>query len=165
MGTIKVDGLDNVSQMLNRLRDKTAAIIKMGVHDGAGVLARAISDAIDALPTDSGPLSAEHPIMQGPTKIQKEGLQDGFGISRMRTDEGDFINVSIGFSGYNEMRTKKYPMGQPNQLIARSVEFGTSYMQKQPFVRRAVSKTKKQAIEAMQKKVSSVARNIAERTE
>lgn len=164
MGKIEVKGLDEVSAMLSRLNVKTEAIMKMGIYDGAGVIARAVSESIDALPTDSGPISSTHPIMNGPTELQKKGLKDGFGISGMR-DDGGFINVSIGFDGYNDQKTRKYPSGQPNQLIARSIESGTSYMQKTPFMRQALNKSKKQAIEAMQRKVSSVARNIAERNE
>lgn len=165
MGKIEVKGLDEVSTMLSRLNVKAESIMKMGIYEGAGVIARAVSESIDALPTDSGPVTREHSQMNGPTEIQKDGLKEGFGISGMRTDGGGFINVSIGFDGYNGMKTKKYPSGQPNQLIARSIESGTSFMRKTPFMRQALNKSKKQAIEAMQKKVSSVARNIAERTE
>lgn len=164
MGKIEVKGLEEVSSMLEALSADAEAIIKMGIYDGAGVIARAVAESIDALPMDSGPITSSHPIMRGPTEAQKAGLKESFGISKMR-QEGDLINVSIGFDGYNSVKTRKYPQGQPNQLIARSIESGTSYMQKTPFVRRALNKVKKQAIDAMQKRVSSVVRQIAERNE
>ena len=162
MGKMEVKGLEDVQTMLSRMGANTEAIIKAGIYDGAGVIASAVADALEAMPTDSGPITSAHQVMRGPLLIQKEGLKRGFGISKMRTDEG-FINVKIGFDGYNDLRTKKYPNGQPNVLIARSIESGTSYMQKTPFVRQSVNKSKKKAIDAVQARVSKAAREIAER--
>lgn len=150
MGSIYARGAENLEMMLEKLSGNVEAILKMAVYDGAGVLAKAIAQAIDDLPTDSGPITPEHPIMNGPTQAQKDGLKEGFGISGMRTDNGDYINVKIGFAGYNDVHTKKYPDGQPNQLIARSIESGTTYMRKHHFVRRTVSRVKKAAEAAVQ---------------
>lgn len=163
MGKIEVTGLDYVEKMLKRFDADVEAIIKIGVYEGAGVIANAVREGIDALPTDSWHLGASHPIMRGPSPEQKEGLQEGFGISKMQNTGGS-INVRIGFNGYNKVKTLSYSEGQPNVLIARSVESGTSYMQKTPFVRKALNKAKKQAIDAVQRKVSAAARAIAERT-
>ena len=49
------------------------------------------------------------------------------------------------------MPTKQYPKGLPNQLLARAIESGSSVRQKKPFVRPAVTATKKQAIAEMEK--------------
>ena len=49
------------------------------------------------------------------------------------------------------MKTKKYPKGQPNVLLARSIESGSSIAKKRPFVAPAVRKTKKAAEETMAK--------------
>lgn len=61
------------------------------------------------------------------------------------------LNVKLGFDGYNGMKTKKYPKGQPNVLLARSIESGSSIAKKRPFVAPAVRKTKKAAEETMAK--------------
>ena len=66
----------------------------------------------------------------------------------MRDDNG-FINVKLGFDGYNATRTKKYPRGQPNVLIARSVNSGTTFRKKTKFVDKAVNSAKKAAEAAM----------------
>jgi len=162
MGTIQVKGLDAVSLMLDRFEDDTEAIVKVGLYEGAGILADAVKSEIEALPTDKGPITDSHPIMSGPTQVQKDGLLSGFGISRFRRD-GDVINVSIGFDGYNDFKTSHYPQGQPNVLVARSINSGTSYMAKNPFVKRAINKAKDKAVEAVQERIRKAAREIAER--
>lgn len=84
---------------------------------------------------------------------------DGLGISQMETSEGT-VNVKISFDGYNAMKTKKYPKGQPNILIARAIESGTSFRQKYPFVRKAVNASRKKAQETMQKVIDDEASKI-----
>ena len=83
---------------------------------------------------------------------EKQGLLDGFGVSPMQ-DDGGYINVKLGFDGYNGVKTKKYPKGQPNALIARVTESGSSYREKTPFIRPAVNASKKQAEQAGQMKI------------
>ena len=73
---------------------------------------------------------------------------DGFGISRLKDDDG-FVNVKLGFDGYNSTKTEKYPNGQPNVLIARSVNSGTTFRKKTKFVDKAVDSAKKAAEAAM----------------
>ena len=55
--------------------------------------------------------------------------------------------MKLGFDGYNKVKTRKYPQGQPNAMIARAVESGSSVRKKNPFIRRAVNDTQKQAVE------------------
>lgn len=89
----------------------------------------------------------------------KQGLIDSFGISHLQND-GGFRNVKLGFDGYNTAKTKTYPKGQPNILIARSVESGTYFMDKQPFMRPAIkaakSKCLKKAQETFDKEVKKI---------
>jgi hypothetical protein len=54
--------------------------------------------------------------------------------------------VKLGFAGYNSTITDKYPNGQPNSMIARSLQSGTSFRARIPFVDNAVS-AKKSACE------------------
>ena len=79
----------------------------------------------------------------------------------MENDNG-YINTKIGFDGYNATKTKKYPNGQPNALIARSIESGTSKHQKTPFVRPAISKAKAKAEAAMAASVDKDINNTME---
>ena len=79
------------------------------------------------------------------TSRAKKGLIKSFGVTPMSQDGDGIYNVKLGFDGYNDVKTKKWPKGQPNQLIARACESGSSAMIKQPFFREAVQKTKKKA--------------------
>jgi hypothetical protein len=67
----------------------------------------------------------------------------------MQQDNGGYWNVKVGFDGYNEHRTEKYPNGHPNSMIARSIEGGTSFLKPMPFVAPALKAKRKEAEEAM----------------
>ena len=125
--------------------------IEAAVKEGANPVADAVRAALNALPVDD---SYHKPgeLRQGPRTIQKTGMQAGLGISPVRDDSG-FINVKIGFHGYNGMRTKKYPGGQPNAMIARSVEKGTSYMTANPFIDKAVKSARAEAEKIMKQEI------------
>ena len=81
---------------------------------------------------------------------QKQGLIASLGLSTMR-DAGGYINTKLGFDGYNAVKTRKYPGGQPNALIARAAESGSVALIKTPFIRPGVRAAKKAAEKAMEK--------------
>ena len=148
MATFQFGGIDNYITQLNKLQAATKDdVIGKTVYAGAAVVADAVKDAIRSLPVGSGH-AAQGELVDTVTLPQKEGLLDGFGISRMKDDDG-FVNVKLGFAGYNATRTDKYPQGQPNALIARAVNSGTTFRKKTRFVDKAVSASKKSAEAAM----------------
>ena len=65
----------------------------------------------------------------------------------MQNDQG-YVNVKLGFDGYNSVKTKKYPNGQPNALIASVTESGSPYREKTGFIRKSVNTSKKDAEDA-----------------
>lgn len=83
-----------------------------------------------------------------PSKAQKQGLIDSFGISAMRLSGHMRYDVKLGFDGYNSVVTRKYTQGQPNALIGRLIESGGTYMAKQPFFRPALISAKARAQKA-----------------
>ena len=72
----------------------------------------------------------------------------GLGISRHENAFNKY-NVKVGFNGYNKVVTKQFPKGQPNVLVARGVESGSSMTIKTPFIRPAVNRVKREAELAM----------------
>lgn len=123
------------------------------IYAGAAIVADAIREELDwGVDTDERFGTPENPAA-GPKAIQKEGLFRSLGISSMRDDGKGFLNVKIGFDGYNRVITKKWPLGQPNQMVARSVESGTTWMKKNPFVKTGASKSRRKALAAMKKSV------------
>lgn len=130
--------------MLSRLEESTDEMIGKAVYAGAGIVADAIKANIKALPVVRGYGTDANPLPGGVTASQKAGLINGMGISKMQDDAG-YLNVKIGFDGYNATKTEKYPQGQPNQLVARGVESGTSWKKKKPFIRPAVNSSRNRA--------------------
>lgn len=148
MARFEFSGIDNYISQLNKLQQSTKdGVVGKTVYAGAEVVADSVRRAIQALPVGDGRARGGG-LVDTVTLPQKEGLLDGFGISRMKDDDG-FINVKLGFDGYNSTKTEKYPNGQPNVLIARSVNSGTAFRKKTKFVDKAVNSAKKAAEAAM----------------
>lgn len=122
------------------------------IYGAAGIVADEIRASMEQVPTDEGYGTTSNPTA-GPKKAQLLGLEQGLGIASMQDDGTGYLHVKIGFDGYNEILSRRWPNGQPNQMVARSIESGTSWMQKNPFVRRAVTATRKRAIEYMKRSV------------
>lgn len=148
MARFEFSGIDNYISQLNKLQQSTKdGVVGKTVYAGAEVVADSVRRAIQALPVGDG-RARDGGLIDTVTLPQKAGLLDGFGISRMKDDDG-FVNVKLGFAGYNATRTKRYPRGQPNALIARSVNSGTTFRKKTKFVDKAVNSARKSAEMAM----------------
>lgn len=157
-------GLDDYVAYLQKLGKNTNEAVDEAVYEMAKVVADNIRENIQSLPTVSNRANIAT-YRKGYSRLsdeEKQGLLDGFGISPMQNDNG-YVHVKLGFDGYNDVKTKKYPKGQPNALIARVTESGSSYRQKTPFIRPAVEKSKNTALEAarvaIDKKIYSVTPN------
>ena len=153
MAKISFRNLEQYELQLAHLRERTPEIAGKAIYAGAEIVTDAIRANIEALPavSDKAGLIAYQKKDPAPlTETAKRGLLDGLGITPMK-DENGFYNVKIGFDGpggehgYNDLRTQKYPKGQPNVLIARSLESGSSISPKHPFVRPAINASRKRA--------------------
>lgn len=148
MATFQFGGIDNYIKQLDKLQQSTKdGVVGKTVYAGAAVVADSVRRAIQALLVGDG-RARDGGLVDTVTLPQKAGLLDGFGVSRMKDDNG-FVNVKLGFDGYNSTRTEKYPRGQPNALIARAVNSGTTFRKKTKFVDKAVNSAKKAAESAM----------------
>ena len=139
-------GLNSYIEYLQKINAVTDEVVGEAVYEMAKVVADKVRSSIQALPTVSNEANIAT-YKKGYSRLsdkEKQGLLDGFGISPLQEDSG-FVNVKLGFDGYNSVKTKKYPQGQPNALIARVTESGSSYREKTPFMRPAVNASKKQA--------------------
>lgn len=140
------NGLNSYIEYLQKINAVTDEVIGEAVYEMAKVVADKVRSSIQALPTVSNEANIAT-YKKGYSRLsdkEKQGLLDGFGVSPMQ-DDGGYINVKLGFDGYNSVKTKKYPQGQPNALIARVTESGSSYREKTPFMRSAVNASRKQA--------------------
>lgn len=147
-------GLDNYITYLKKINLLSSDMVGEAVYDMAKVVADKVRANIEALPAVSNAANIAT-YKQGVSRLsepEKRGLLDGFGVSPIQNDDG-YVNVKLGFEGYNSVKTKKYPNGQPNALIAGVTNSGSSYRQKTRFVDKAVSSTQKQAEKAGQAKI------------
>jgi len=154
MATIEMKGIDEYLIKLSRLEQASKEdICGKAIHEGAGIVADAMRAELERLPTDESFGTTENPA-KGIKAIQKEGLLHSLGITSMQEDASGFLNVKIGFDGYNRVRTQKWPNGQPNQMVARAANSGTTWLSKYTFVKKAMAASKKKAQEAMKKSVT-----------
>lgn len=150
--------LAKISKLEASLKDQVCG---SAIYGAAGIVADEIRSQLKAVPTDEGYGTASEPT-RGPKAGQKEGLLDALGISSMEEKSG-YYDVKIGFDGYNGIKTKRWPRGQPNQMVARSIERGTSWMKGNAFVKRAMAATRKRALEFMKHSVDASIRKIMEK--
>lgn len=149
MAKAKVVGLDlflaDIDKMGNRYEEATGRAI----YEGARILADTVKAEISSLPLEDGnAYGTPDKPMTGLKHPQKQGLMSSFGITKMRHYDAEF-DVKMGFDGYNNVRTSKFPSGQPNAMIARALESGTSFRRKNPFITRAYNTAKSTSEEEM----------------
>lgn len=131
MPKMYVEGLDEIGATLGDLNEDIEKALKAAVYDGAHELYAEVERQIQALP--EGDNKSKHRDI---TPEQKKGLLEGLYGSKIAVEDGNVYEY-ISFEGYNSVRTEKYPHGQPNIMIARSVESGASYMNKSIFMTKA----------------------------
>lgn len=151
MAKFTAANMENYISQLRIYSDNIQPVLNKAVYNGASEIANAVTAEIRALPeVPENHHGTEDKQETGITKAQKQGLLDGFGISHLQIEENDMRFVKIGFVGYNKTATKKYPKGQPNAMIARSLISGTSFRAKNDFMARALKKTKAAAQEKIE---------------
>lgn len=142
---------DEYALKLSKLATKSDEIAKKAIYGAAKIVADKIKSNLEALPEEKFRYLRDGEKFVGVPERQKKDLVDSFGTTPITTDNKGNWNAKIGFDDYGSMPTKQYPKGLPNQLLARAIESGSSVRQKKPFVRPAVTATKKQAIAEMEK--------------
>ena len=145
--------IDDYAKALANLFADTEEIVKKAVYAGADVVADAIRANLNGIPVQEGedgnpPYARPGEKLHGISSRQKSDLINAFGLAPMES-KGDYINTKAGFDGYGSVKTKKYPRGVPNAMLMRSVESGTSFRDKHPTVRPAVTRTRKRAQQEM----------------
>lgn len=154
-------GVDNYIESLQQLQYNVGAVAGRAIYQGAKIIADQIRKNIEALPTsdESEGSTAEKSKRREPTQKEKDGLLAGLGIATMRNENGTY-NVKVGMDGYNTDVTKKYPKGKPNAMVARSIESGTSFTVRHPFISTAIRDKKAAAEQAMADEVDKQVEQI-----
>lgn len=143
-------GLNEYLEQLGNLEYQADGIAGQAIFEGAKIVADKIHANIASLPVQNGPV--KNGVRRDPTQVEIDGMLAGLGIAKKQVD-GGFINVKIGMDGYNAHVTDKYPKGHANAMVARTINAGSTWMNRHPFIDDAVRATKKQAEEAMKEKI------------
>ena len=132
--TMNTSGMDELTKRLGKLGVKAQEIASLSLYEGAGVMADAVSQAVHGIVTE--------PFRYGtsanrrkPSPEEKAILENARkGVAKFRKSV-DRVDTSVGMqnSGYADLKGKTVPV----PLIANAINSGTSFMQKQPFIRKA----------------------------
>lgn len=138
----EINPLDEYVNLLEKQGDNVNEIINKAIYNGAAIAADEIRKEIENLDV------VEKITQNGVLDWEKKALSNGFGISKLKRN-GNVSDVKIGFDGYSNHITKTHRNGVPIPLLARAILKGTSFRQKNNFIRRAVNRIKKKVIQKM----------------
>ena len=147
MAKAETISIDNFLKDLDTRSKEFKDMAGRSLYEGAAILADELRRIIEDLPERKGSVKKGE-MARGVTPQQKKALLDHMGVARMQNNDGTY-DIKIGFQGYDDDRTKAYPQGHPVSMIARSVESGTSWLQKTPFIKPARDRSQKRAEAAM----------------
>lgn len=154
--------IEKYASYVHELSTKTGEICGKAIHEMADIVTGKIRQNLEkayTIPDVMGIVLWKNGNMTRMTDSEKKGLLNSLGIAPMEIEDG-YMNVKIGFDGYNDIKTEQYPQGQPNVLIARAVESGSSVRYKQPFVRPAVNAARAEALKACEKVIDREIKKI-----
>lgn len=151
MASFESEGMDEFIHLCQVTDRRLKSVIGRSIHPGAKIMANAIKQAVNGIPVDDN--KSHKRKRQGITSIQKAGLVESMGIARIRENSTGW-NVKVGFDGYNKVVTKRWPKGQPNAMIARSINSGTSFMIKYPFMDQTVRANEARVVDRIEEEFS-----------
>ena len=147
----KVEGLKELSEMLSQMGEDAGKIASGGLYEGAGIMADEIKRGAEGIKTS--PFRYAVFITRDPSPEEKAAvLEAGVGIARFDKN-GSEVNTSVGYrnAGYTTINGKTKPIPQ----IVNAINSGTSFMKKQPFVRKAATTGAKKAGDAITKYIEA----------
>jgi hypothetical protein len=142
--TIKTDGLDDLNEMLAKLGAKAEEVAKKSLYQGAAIVADAFTSATKSIRTEPFKGKKDKRL---PSPEEKAALIGRTGIAKFKAT-GSEVDTLIGITeagGYAYVGNTKKAV----RLIARSINSGTSFMNKQPVFRKAKNASQKSAVAAI----------------
>lgn len=155
-GTVKTEGMAEISKMLGELEQEAEAAASAALYEGAGTMADEILRTAEAIRTE--PFRYAVFGTRLPSPEEKAAVTGGgVGIAKFEKN-GTEVNTSIGYgnAGYANTFGRQKAVAQ----IANAINSGTSFMQKQPFIRKAESRGKAAAerrmTEAIEERINKI---------
>ncbi len=137
--SIQVEGMNELIRSMEKLPEKAAKVAAEALYEGAGIVADKVSGAVNGIATE--PFKYAKGGRTRKPSPEEKALVAGakHGVAKFRKN-GVSVQTSVGYqnAGYGEINGKTKPIPQ----IANAINSGTSFMQKQPFMRKAFSQSK-----------------------
>ena len=140
--TMDTSGLEELSSMLAELGSEAQNVASGALYDGAGIVANAFKGAVNSIRTEPFRYAAGG-RKRKPSPEEKAALMGKSGIAKFNKN-GSEVDTIIGISGsagYANVAGKQKAVRE----IARSINSGTSFMEKQPIFRKAKSSSQNAA--------------------
>ena len=135
--TIQVEGMDELVQGMDRLPEKAEQVAALALFEGAGVMADAVSQAVQGIATEPFKYAGRGKTRK-PSPEEKAIIANAkHGVAKFQKN-GVSVDTSVGYqnAGYASLNGKTKPV----PMIANAINSGTSFMQAQPFMRKARAK-------------------------
>ena len=143
--TMKADGLTEIAEQLSQMAEKAVPVAAQALYEGAGIMADEVKKGAETIKT--APFQFAREGQRLPSPEEKEiVMAASAGIAKF--DKGDdSVDTSVGYrnAGYAELNGKTKPI----PVIVNAINSGTSFMNKQPFVRKAAKNGSSKALAAM----------------
>lgn len=148
----KTDGMEELSEMLEKIADAAPAVAAKALYKGAGIMAAEINQGARSIKTAPFKYAGKDQTRLPSPEEQDALLSVGAGVAKFDKN-GTEVGTSIGYgnTGYAEINGKRKPV----PLIANAINSGTSFMQKQPFVRKAAKSGGTKAMQAMKEVIET----------
>lgn len=143
---MSVDGMEEISEILGQMEEKAPAVAAKALYQGAGIMRDAVAAGAGEIKT--APFSW---VSNGNTRLpspEEKAVVEKATVGIAKFDKsGTEVDTSVGFknAGYAALAGKTVPIPK----IVNAINSGTSFMKKQPFVRKASRTGGTKAIEAM----------------
>ena len=156
---LEVTGMDELLRKMDQLGEKGRDCASLALYEGARVAADAVGSAVQGIATEPFKY-AKGGQKRMPSPEEKAVLTGArHGVSKFRKSLTK-VDTSVGYqnSGYGTINGKTVPV----PMIANAINSGTSFMRKQPFVRKAFSQTKGAAEAAIENKLREELEKLSE---
>ena len=149
---MKVDGMAEISKQLEALDKGAPAAAAQALYKGAGIMAAEINQGAGQIKTAPFKFAGDGQTRLPSPEEKEIVMQAAAGIAKFDKN-GTEVQTSVGFrnSGYATLNGKQKPIPQ----IVNAINSGTSFMNKQPFVRKAARSGAPKAMQAMRAEIES----------
>lgn len=148
--SMQIDGMTEINEMLSQMEQQASEVAAKALYIGAGIMADEIRKEAGNIKTGQG---ADRESARYATEEEKQiVLEAAAGIAKFRKSD-DSVDTSVGFrnAGYAELHGRSVPIPK----IVNAINSGTSFMHKQPFIRKAKNSGGKKATKAMQEAIEA----------